>query len=57
MYEVIIYQKEYIMYREKREMHRIICSECGKDAEVPFEPDATRPVYCKECYQNRKASY
>ena len=33
-----------------REMHHIICAECGKEAEVPFEPREGRPVYCGECY-------
>jgi CxxC-x17-CxxC domain-containing protein len=29
----------------------IVCSRCGKKADVPFEPAADRPVYCKECLQ------
>ena len=38
-----------------REMHKIKCSECGKDAEVPFKPreDGT-PVYCRDCYFKKK---
>ena len=41
------------MYGE-REMYKITCSECGKEDEVPFKPDGTRPVYCRECYRNRR---
>jgi CxxC-x17-CxxC domain-containing protein len=47
-------------YGEKRgfggpkEMHKVICADCGKETEVPFKPDAERPVYCKECYQKRR---
>jgi CxxC-x17-CxxC domain-containing protein len=37
-----------------KEMHKITCSECGKETEVPFKPDGDRPVYCRECYQKRK---
>ncbi len=37
-----------------REMHKVTCAECGKETEVPFEPDGTRPVYCQECYRKRK---
>ena len=37
-----------------REMHKVTCSECGKETEVPFKPDGTRPVYCRECYQSRR---
>ncbi len=40
--------------RGDRKMYSIICSECGKDAEVPFKPDGDRPVYCRECYQKKK---
>lgn len=37
-----------------REMHKIICSECGKEAEVPFKPREGTPVYCKECFFKKK---
>jgi len=37
-----------------REMTKIKCSECGKDAEVPFKPREGTPVYCKECYFKKK---
>ncbi len=32
----------------------IVCSSCGKQAEVPFEPDPTRPVYCNDCHRARR---
>jgi CxxC-x17-CxxC domain-containing protein len=28
---------------------KAVCSNCGKDIYVPFEPEAGRPIYCKEC--------
>ncbi|MDO5022528.1 MAG: zinc-ribbon domain containing protein [Eubacteriales bacterium] len=34
----------------KREMHKAICAECGRETEVPFEPKNDRPVYCSDCY-------
>jgi len=37
-----------------RKMYKIKCSNCGKDAEVPFEPTEGRDVFCKECFQNKK---
>jgi len=37
-----------------REMHKVTCAECGKETEVPFKPDGSRPVYCKDCYAKRK---
>ncbi len=30
------------------------CSACGKDTTVPFRPTQGRPVFCKECFQQRK---
>ena len=38
----------------ERDMHKVICSDCGKEAEVPFKPVDDRPVYCKDCYRKRK---
>lgn len=37
-----------------REMHKVTCSDCGVETEVPFKPIEGRPVYCKECYSKRK---
>lgn len=37
-----------------REMHKIKCSQCGKEDEVPFKPREGTPVYCKECFMKRK---
>jgi len=37
-----------------RQMHKVTCSECGQETEVPFKPDGTRPVYCRECYQKHR---
>ena len=33
-----------------REMHKAICSKCGKECTVPFEPKEGKPVYCRECF-------
>jgi len=30
------------------------CSACGKETTVPFRPTQGRPVFCKECFQQRK---
>lgn len=34
-------------------MHKAVCSECGKDCEVPFEPTKGKPVYCSECFEKK----
>ncbi len=38
-----------------RQMFPAVCSNCGKDTEVPFQPRGDKPVYCRECFQARKA--
>jgi CxxC-x17-CxxC domain-containing protein len=40
--------------RDDRTMFKIKCSECGKDAEVPFKPTSDRPVYCRDCFMKRR---
>ena len=35
-------------------MYSVICAECGREATVPFEPRADRPVYCRECFSKRR---
>jgi CxxC-x17-CxxC domain-containing protein len=39
-----------------RSRHEITCSGCGQQAEVPFEPDLTRPVYCSNCFSSRRSN-
>lgn len=39
-----------------RQMHQVICSKCNKECEVPFKPTGSRPVFCKDCFQNNRAS-
>jgi len=33
-----------------REMFSVKCANCGKDAQVPFQPRGDRPVYCQDCF-------
>lgn len=41
--------------RPEREMFTVTCAECGVETQVPFKPNGTRPVYCRDCFQ--KSSY
>jgi CxxC-x17-CxxC domain-containing protein len=36
-----------------RAMFPTVCSECGKETQVPFRPTAGKPVYCRDCFQKR----
>ena len=41
--------------RGERVMHDVVCSSCGAQTQVPFEPRLDRPVYCDECFAKQKA--
>ena len=41
-------------YGGPREMHDAVCAECGQKCQVPFKPDSSRPIYCRECYAKRR---
>lgn len=32
------------------------CSQCGRQTTLPFKPTQGRPVYCRECFQQRRAA-
>jgi CxxC-x17-CxxC domain-containing protein len=38
-----------------RPLFAAVCSECGKDTQVPFKPTAGKPVYCRDCFQKRSS--
>jgi len=41
-------------------LHRVetttTCTQCGKETTVPFKPTQGRPVYCRECFQQRRTT-
>ncbi|MBU4124339.1 MAG: hypothetical protein KKI14_02655 [Nanoarchaeota archaeon] len=37
-----------------REMHKVVCSECKQECEVPFKPSGDRPIFCRECFAKKK---
>jgi CxxC-x17-CxxC domain-containing protein len=40
----------------QREMFTATCSNCGKEARVPFQPRGDKPVYCSDCFEQRRPS-
>ena len=32
-----------------------VCAGCGKETTLPFRPVQGRPVFCRECFQQRRA--
>ena len=41
-------------YGSQRQMHAVICADCGKETEVPFEPRGDKPVYCRDCFNKSR---
>ncbi len=42
------------MDRPPRQMHDVVCAECGAQTQVPFEPRGDKPVYCRDCFRKRQ---
>ncbi|MSP78248.1 MAG: zinc-binding protein [Dehalococcoidia bacterium] len=36
-----------------RQMFSAVCAQCGKQAQVPFQPRGDRPVYCSDCFSKQ----
>ena len=43
-------------YGGQREMFSVTCSQCGKEAQVPFQPRGDKPVYCSDCFRSQRSS-
>ncbi len=37
-------------------MYKATCAECGNMCEVPFRPNGEKPVYCSNCFSNKRGS-
>ncbi len=33
---------------------RATCSQCGKETTVPFRPTQGRPIFCRECFTQKR---
>jgi len=40
--------------QQGRQLYSVKCAKCGKQTEVPFKPSGDRPVYCRDCYMQKK---
>jgi CxxC-x17-CxxC domain-containing protein len=38
----------------RREMHKAVCTLCGCDTQVPFEPTPGKPIRCRDCMDKVK---
>jgi CxxC-x17-CxxC domain-containing protein len=37
-------------------MFSATCSNCGREARVPFQPRGDKPVYCSDCFEKMRGS-
>ena len=42
--------------RAPRQMFDAVCSNCGKETQVPFQPRGDKPVYCSDCFAEKRQS-
>jgi CxxC-x17-CxxC domain-containing protein len=40
--------------QQGRQLYSVKCANCGKQTQVPFKPIGDRPVYCRDCYMQKK---
>ena len=40
--------------RPEKVLYDVICAECGRPTQVPFQPKNDRPVYCRDCFANNR---
>lgn len=40
--------------REPKQMFPATCDNCHKQCEVPFKPNGSKPVYCKDCFNEMR---
>jgi len=37
-------------------MHKAVCDECHKNCEVPFRPSGDKPIYCSDCFGEKRGN-
>ena len=40
--------------QQGRQLYSVKCASCGNQTQVPFKPSGDRPVYCRDCYMQKK---
>jgi CxxC-x17-CxxC domain-containing protein len=48
--------KNYSLFKaaDVVQVFKVVCSECSVECEVPFQPKADKPVFCKKCWSKHK---
>ena len=48
------FRREQSFDRGPRKMFKAVCTECGKECEIPFKPTEGRPIFCKDCFMKKR---
>jgi len=43
--------------RGDRRMYPAVCDKCGRDCQVPFRPDGSKPIYCSNCFEKKQGGF
>ena len=48
--------KNYHLFKQfhSQSVYNAVCSDCGLECAVPFQPRTDKPVYCRKCWSARK---
>ena len=41
---------------DRPEMFKATCANCGKSCEVPFKPNGSKPVLCRDCFRGNEGA-
>ncbi|MFN8615256.1 MAG: CxxC-x17-CxxC domain-containing protein [Vampirovibrionales bacterium] len=44
-------ERGHFSHYNERPLFDVICSECNAPTQVPFKPNGTKPVYCRNCFK------
>src|SRR3989338_2637913 len=42
--------------RSPAQMHPAVCDNCNKNCEVPFRPTSGKPIFCSNCFGDKKGN-
>ena len=42
--------------RSQQDRYKAVCASCGKTCEVPFKPTGDKPIFCDDCFKNKRHS-
>ena len=45
--------RNYRRDKPEAQITQVICSDCGKETEIPFKPRSSKPVYCRACFEKQ----